>query len=162
VSISPQLRQLVAEVALREAKFFKREDKTFDTDAILASIVHSMENEYAQWYTLLASDSVQSAVRRIMMEQFRAHPKRFKTMSGKHIQGTLFLHLPDENGVFHVKETRDARVKELERKIAFHDAIIRGNARSRANLWALVEEARAQNLAEDQGVGDVLADVAGG
>lgn len=160
MSISPQLRQLISEVVLRESKYFKQEDKTFDTDAILASVVHSMENEYAQWYSVLATESVRVAVRRIMMERFRGQPRRFKTKSGTDIQGTLFLHLPDEDGIFHVKETRDARINEIERKIAFHDAIIQGNMKRRAYLWTLVEEARKQNLAEDEGVGDVLTEVA--
>jgi hypothetical protein len=162
MSISPQLRQLFSELLMRESKFFKSPDKTYDLDGLLASATDSFEQEHPQMFSAFARESVRATAWRLMNEKFRKMPRRFKKRDGNAIQGTLFIYLPDEDGVFSLKETKDALVKELERKYDYHDALIRGNTITRDHIGELLAEARAQNLAEDEAIGTILEDIASG
>lgn len=159
MSMSPQLRQVFSELVRRESAYFKRPDNSYDKDGILASVIQSLENEQPMLYAMFAREAVKASGHRLMTERFRKSPKRFRQADGRLIQGTLYLEIPDGEGGFNLKETEDVMLKELERKYAFHDALIRGNTLTRNYVGGIIANMRAQNLTETDVAGSVLEEV---
>lgn len=159
MSISPQLRQLFHEVMDRESRYFKKPDKSFDKDGLLAAIIHSIEQDTPQFFAAFTHEATFTAGRRLLTDRFRHRPRRYRRVSGDVSQGQFYLEIPGEGGGFYVKEATEATLADYERRLEYYDAMIEGWTARRNYTAGIVSDMREKHLADTDEAGNVLEEI---